>query len=104
MLDVHEHLRVDRVQGREKAGPVACVVALAQGHEIPGSIFGPLVHPLVATEDGVGLVGGEPAKTFVHYTVDGRVLDVDAHILRGGLQDERARVLDHGHRIHLLAE
>ena len=50
-----------------------------------------------------GSSGRQPAEPVVEYAVDsgGRI---DAYVLGGGMEDQRAEVLDHGHRVHPLPE
>ena len=103
VLDVDEHVGVDGVQGSEPGRPVDGVVASAEGHEVPGGVLGPLVGPLVPAEVRAGLVRPEPAEPVVEHAVD-RGGRVDPHVLGGGVEDQRAEVLDDGHRVHPLPE
>src|SRR5215217_8018664 len=103
VFDVDEHVGVHHVQGGEPGRPVDGVVAATESDEIPGSVFGPLVSPLVTSQVGARLIRAQPTEPIVEYAVNsgGRI---DAYVLRGGMEHKRAEVLHYRYWIHPLPE
>ena len=92
VLDIDEHVGVHHVQGGEPGRPVDGIVSTAECNEVPRGILRPLVGPLVAAEVRARLIRPHSAEPVVEHTVNsgGRI---DAYVLRGGMEHERAEVL-----------
>src|SRR5215211_628129 len=103
VLDVDQHVRIDSVQGGEPGGPVDGVVPAAECHKVPGGVLGPFVGPLVATEVGTRLVRPKSAEPVVKDTVNSGSR-IDAYVLCGRMEHQRAEVLYHSNRVHPLPE
>src|SRR5215217_1243881 len=101
MLDVDEHVGVDRVQGGEPGRPVDRVVPAAECDEVPRGVLRPLVGPFVAAEVRTRLIWAQPTEPVVEYAVDSGG-GINTHVLRGGMEHERAEVLHHRYRVHPL--